>query len=611
LTVALNVLCFQSIGNYPATKSYIDIPTGFAKESQHTWFFCDFIYDFNPEMDLDKFDIIVFMHNFWPPALSPERKAAIKQARGRKIVFLQDEYQHLHDIAVALGEMGTNVIFSCLNPSNFETVYPKSLIPDLAFTEPTYTGFVPAGWAETPMCDTFSTRPIDVGYRSRVSPYYLGKLGDQKREIAEVVQTELSQRGFKCDISVAENRRYFGAEWTAFLENCKFQLGTPSGASIGDFRGEVIDAELAYRLAHPHSSFQTVWEKVLAPYEGNLVTDTISPRVFEYAAAGCVMVMTEGHYGGVLEPGTHYIELKSDFSNIANVAEQMRNIDGCERMRRRAYQDLIKSGAYEFSGLVARLDKIISLLAANNKTQATSAPDKQAFLEDMVTRHRQARHYDRTGLTYLAGEAGETMQRSQKQEQFARSLPFIGTRLRLAGGSTTAKLKKARCALELAYQSKAFRDILLWSIWKTGTGQAKFQLEDILKEILILGLLSHAHDGDWHYGKRWKNVVTTKDDGNTIIIKGEVHDDRKPVDLSGIEKAVATSKTILVDLTEVFPLRKFGNCLIWQFKSGDFDGDLRSAVDEYFHLSALDQVALERADLVAYALKSTLEVARV
>ena len=71
--------------------------------------------------------------------------------------------------------------------------------------------------------------------------------------------------------------------------------------SVVDFDGSIIEELCQFRNENPHSSFSDV-KSILKPYECKLKIDTISPRVFEYATCGTVMLMKIGEYGGYLEP---------------------------------------------------------------------------------------------------------------------------------------------------------------------------------------------------------------------------------------------------------------------------------------------------------------------
>ena len=48
----------------------------------------------------------------------------------------------------------------------------------------------------------------------------------------------------------------------------------------------------------------------------------VSPKMFEAAMCGTVLVMYPGTYNGVFKKDIHYIELQPDFSNIEDVMKK-------------------------------------------------------------------------------------------------------------------------------------------------------------------------------------------------------------------------------------------------------------------------------------------------
>ena len=68
------------------------------------------------------------------------------------------------------------------------------------------------------------------------------------------------------------------------------------------------------------------------------VYSAISPRVFEAALAESCQVLVPGHYLGILHANEHYIPLAGDFSNIAQVLDELHDwerakqrIEACRR----------------------------------------------------------------------------------------------------------------------------------------------------------------------------------------------------------------------------------------------------------------------------------------
>jgi hypothetical protein len=137
-------------------------------------------------------------------------------------------------------------------------------------------------------------------------------------------------------------------------------LGTESGVSITDFDGRAELKTRAYLATHPEADFWEVYEHVLNRYEGNLVENTISPRVFECVAHRTAMVLFPGEYSKALQPWAHYIPLQKDFSNIEEVVTKLRDLDFLNAMTQRAYCDLIESGRYSYQVMIKEFDKAVA-----------------------------------------------------------------------------------------------------------------------------------------------------------------------------------------------------------------------------------------------------------
>lgn len=321
-------------------------------------------------LDLSEFDVVVihytltvFAERYVPPVLA-EKIAAY---RGLKLQFVQDEYRAIDLLTATVAGLGVDVLFTCIPSPRREEVYGSRLpTTELVTTLP---GLVPTELVgrTVPGVDA---RRVDVGYRGRRVPYWLGRLGQEKYEIGEGFAERAAAHGVTCDISSAEDTRLYGEDWHRFLSSSRATLGTESGASILDFDGRVERETLAYLARHPQAGFAEVERQVLAPYEDGIGIRVASPRLFEAAALRTVLILFHGHYSGVVEPWTHYLPLEKDFSNMGEVAEALRDRRLLEQMATAAYDDLIASGRYSLLALVAEVDRLIDERAPANAPTA-------------------------------------------------------------------------------------------------------------------------------------------------------------------------------------------------------------------------------------------------
>jgi len=260
-------------------------------------------------------------------------------------------------MAAMMRYLGINVLFTLYPEDKIAKVWDQTRLPNVAvFT--TLAGYVPDSLLNletTPI----ATRPIDIGYRGRALPYWLGRLGQEKVWIAQGVLERAPYYGLCCDIGWLEEDRIYGEQWNVFIRSCKAMLGTESGASITDFDGSIQARVNEYMTSHPDADFFAVQRAVLMPYENNLVINVISPRMFEAIALRTALIMFPGHYSGLLQPWVHYIPLEKDFSNMDQVVEKLRDLEYLQTITQRAYTDLVASGHYSYRRFIQEFDRII------------------------------------------------------------------------------------------------------------------------------------------------------------------------------------------------------------------------------------------------------------
>lgn len=325
------------------------------------------VYKYNPKelpfhyfLDLNEFDVVV-IHYSLPIVtdyfISADLRRKIHDFKGLKIQYIQDDYRQVDQYVAMMRYLGIHVLFTPYPLEKIPLVYDEKRLPGVT-KRTTLTGYVPERHREVD-APALENRPIDVGYRGREIPYWLGILGQEKAWVGEGFLKHVAHYGLKCDISCKESDRIYGKRWDQFISSCKAMLGTESGVSITDFDGSVEAQTRAYLTLHPHADFWEIYEKILKSYEGNLMENTISPRAFECAAHRTAMVLFPGEYSKVLQPWVHYIPLQKDFSNIDEVVTKLRDIDFLKALTERAYNDLIGSGRYAYLAMIKEFDEIV------------------------------------------------------------------------------------------------------------------------------------------------------------------------------------------------------------------------------------------------------------
>ena len=370
------LLCNRPAKNADAS-TVTDHLDAFCEYSEHNITQLSFIRDMPSRLDLNRFDAVIIHYTIavgylCKHYLSERTKQRIRDFNGVKIVFIQDEYRSVNAVLKTLQFIKANILFTCVPESEIPKVYSNDALPDVLKVN-TLTGYVPKELL-TAQVPKIADRPIDVGYRTRKPPYWLGELGLEKWQIADKFEAAVADTGLTLDISYDESRRIYGDKWMGFVSSCKTMLGVESGASVFDFEGNIQKEVDEYVFKNPDASFDEVQKKFLMPHEGKISLNQISPRCFEAAALKTVMVLYEGSYSGILKPWQHYVPLKKDFSNISDVVNFIKDNGNLEAMAQRTYDEIALNPAYSYEGFVGGFDGVINSYFCENQLLPTSNP---------------------------------------------------------------------------------------------------------------------------------------------------------------------------------------------------------------------------------------------
>ena len=189
---------------------------------------------------MDRFDGIIVHYSLvacLDAYIGPNLRAAIREFSGLKVAFVQDDYRWINQTVDALRDLGINVLFGLVPSEIIDRVYSPEKLPGV-IRETVLTGYVPLDLTKRQV-PLLRDRRLDVGYRARKLPAWLGSFAQEKWLIAERFQKDAGRYGLACDFSTREEDRIYGEQWIKFLSNCKAVLGTESGSSICDFTGEI------------------------------------------------------------------------------------------------------------------------------------------------------------------------------------------------------------------------------------------------------------------------------------------------------------------------------------------------------------------------------------
>jgi hypothetical protein len=360
------------------------------------------------------FSIIILHYSLFgrfPFLLSNSFTSHISQSKESCIIaFFQDEMQYCQQRFDLINSLKVDIIFSCLEPKYFKEVYYKNTCVKTVLQ--TFTGYVDDSLIEKAK-DFYikrEKRSIDVGYRTRDLPFFLGKGAREKIDIAHKFVRASKSTGLVLDISTSDDDRIHGDSWFRFIANCKFMIGVMSGSSIFDLTGDIRSSVNQYLFNHPGASFEEVETNVLSPYEEKINYRAISPRIFECAASKTCMIMFRDNYQGVLIAGRNFILLEKDFSNYTQVLEQIKNKELVNSIVENTYKDIILSGKYHFKKFIGQFDDLLTEHGYTIENEQLSFDDtvdsiinKDQWIRNILVSIKNLRHINFPGREILKG----------------------------------------------------------------------------------------------------------------------------------------------------------------------------------------------------------------
>lgn len=367
----LNILILYDMNSMFAS-AVAEHLNAFKRYSNNNVFFMNAVGVDSCEVEFDAFDAVIIHYSIrlsLKDHISKSISRRLSSASVLKILFIQDEYDTTETARRWIEELNINVVYTCISPEFRESVYPTSRFPSVEFRQ-NLTGYVPDRFLDFDR-KRVQDRHIDVGYRGRALHPVYGRLGWEKQYIGTEFKSRSKDKELVVDIEWDESKRIYGDAWINFLSSCRAFLGTESGANIFDIDGS-LRIEVDRRLAeNPGWTLHELEQDVLRGHEAAIAkTNQISPKMFEAIALGTALVLFEGTYSGILAPDIHFIELKKDFSNFDEVICKVKDEKYLADLTTRAYNDIVLSGRYSYSGFVSEVDKMILSSCANRPKKA-------------------------------------------------------------------------------------------------------------------------------------------------------------------------------------------------------------------------------------------------
>ena len=279
--------------------------------------------------------------------ISSEIRLKITTSGKPVLHIVQDEQRNVLERFRYFETLGVKHVFSVVPEKIINQMYSSS-IRSFSVSK-LLTGYAPLNIEEFRHIE-WDERETDISYRARRLPDWYGILGLIKSEMAERLNVFKNETNISIDASCEESDRLYGQAWIDFLCNSKVAVGTESGSSVLDMDGRFFEE---WQTESVLGNFEPV-----EPIEANYAA--ISPRIFEYAAAKCLLALTPGEYSGILVPGIHYFELQIDLSNISDLILLMNSESQRNLMIKNSYDDLILSEKFGYAQMVNEVDFWVS-----------------------------------------------------------------------------------------------------------------------------------------------------------------------------------------------------------------------------------------------------------
>lgn len=333
-------------------------------------------------LDNLQFNIIVLHYSMFGSAnyiISPPFYQLLERhANAYKIWICQDECYNFRQREQFANRHKIDCIYSILQPKYFDEVY-YSRCPSVKKVCHTLTGYVGESMVKkaSQFAKLYEQRTVDIGYRARPTPTYLGLGGLEKMDIAQKFQQHTNGLNLHLDIKFREADRLYGDHYWRWLGNLKAILGVESGGSIFDLENEVWD-EYHRRLGRKANirnyvlPYDKMPPELMKKWENKIPYRAISPRYFEAAAFRICQVLYPGEYNGILKPWVHYLPLERDFKNFHQIIKLMRSAKGQDVIGN-AHRDLIESGKYTFQKFIGAFDEELIKSGLNPRIERTEA----------------------------------------------------------------------------------------------------------------------------------------------------------------------------------------------------------------------------------------------
>lgn len=333
-------------------------------------------------LDFAPFDVVILHYSLFPLyqpdlTLPPWVRQRIAAFPGLKAAFMQDEYCMVNRAMAQMREMGISLLFSCAPARSLDRMYPPGQLPGVRKVS-VLCGYVNQELVAMTV-PPLRERSLDVVYRARDLPYWLGAKAQEKSVIAKRFLQDAPAHGLHCDISTRIEDRIYGNAWIRFMTRAKATLGVESGASVIDFTGAIEARVRAHLAQHPETTFEQARALYFAAEDGAIDYSILPPRHMEAAALRTLMILYEAEYEGLLIPGRHFVPLRRDHGNMADVVAFLRDEERAQEMVEAAYQEIARNPDLHWAAMARLVDREIDAAMMGGITRTRPPTSDWAF----------------------------------------------------------------------------------------------------------------------------------------------------------------------------------------------------------------------------------------
>lgn len=318
-----------------------------------------------------------------------DRLSFLRDSPSVKVAFAQDDYFYSDVRDTLYVDLGIDLLYSVCPPSYWSELFPKFLDSGQTARRGFTTYVTPGLRNVTGSGAPIESRKYDVSYRTFGEGVFPNVIGSAKAELGESFARLTKGRGLSLNISNKKKDMLTGEKWLHFLGNSRATLGSPSGSSVIIRTHEVAMRARELRL---HSKASTPDELEALCYRDSdrgLRITAISPRNLEAAAMGAVQVLIRDPYDGLLMPWEHYVPLESDFSNLDDVLEALRDYPMMIEIATNARAHLLSRPELQAENHV---NDVLDFVSGRVEQRAKRSDRFTSSFQELAERHRKSVH---------------------------------------------------------------------------------------------------------------------------------------------------------------------------------------------------------------------------